>query len=206
MSITLIIIIINAFVSISAFNNSNLFYKLDFSPYQVEHRKEWYRFISHAFVHAGWWHLILNMLVLFFFGDITQNYYEAYIGEKGKYYFILLYLGGVLFATIPSYRKHKDNINYHSVGASGAVSAVLFSSVIFSPATRICLYGLICLPGIIWAVVYLIYSYQEGKKAKDHIDHDAHFWGAVFGAIFTFIAVPQAFPAFLKQLNELVTF
>lgn len=206
MSIAIIIIVITAIVSIPAFSNLNLFYKLDFSPYQAEHRKEWYRFISHAFLHADWWHLIVNMLVLYFFGGITQNYFEYYLPGMGSLYFILLYIGGILFATLPSYRKHRDNPNYHSVGASGAVSAVLFSSVIFSPATSICLYGLLCLPGIIWATVYLIYSYKEGKKARDHIDHEAHFWGAIFGAAFTFVTVPQALPTFFDQILELLPF
>jgi len=205
-SITLIIIVLNALISIPAFSNRSLFYKLDFAPYQLAHRKEWYRFISHAFVHADWWHLILNMLVLFFFGGITQNYFEAYLGDKGTYYFIILYLGGILFATLPSYKKHRDNPNYHSVGASGAVSAVLFSSVMFSPATSICLYGLLCFPGILWAIIYLLYSYREAKRGKDHIDHDAHFWGAVFGAVYTFVAVPEAIPMFLEQLMDLIPF
>lgn len=206
MSITLIIIVITAAVSIPAFKNRALFYKLDFSPYQVENRKEWYRFITHAFLHADWWHLILNMLVLFFFGDITQNYFEAYLGERGTYYFVLLYVGGILFATLPSYKKHRNNPNYHSVGASGAVSAVLFSSVMFSPATSICLYGLLCFPGILWALIYLIYSYRQGKKGGDHIDHDAHFWGAIYGVAFTFIAIPDAIPMFYKQVMELLPF
>lgn len=206
MSITLIIIVITAAVSIPAFKNLSLFYKLDFSPYQAENRKEWYRFVSHAFVHADWWHLILNMLVLFFFGDITQNYFEAYLGEQGTYYFVLLYVGGILFATLPSYRKHRNNPNYHSVGASGAVSAVLFSSVMFSPATSICLYGLLCFPGILWALIYLVYSYRQGKKGGDHIDHDAHFWGAIYGVLFTFIAIPEAIPMFYKQVLELLPF
>lgn len=206
MSITLLIIILNALISIPAFNNASLFFKLDFSPYQLAHRKEWYRFVTHAFLHADWWHLILNMLVLFFFGGITQNYFEAYLGDQGAFYFILLYLGGILFATLPSYKKHRDNPNYHSVGASGAVSAVLFSSVMFSPATSICLYGLLCFPGILWAIIYLVYSYRQAKKGGDHIDHDAHFWGAVFGVVFTFVAVPDAIPMFISQLKDLIPF
>lgn len=205
-SITIIIIIITAAVSIPAFKNTKLFYNLDFSPYLIERNKEWHRFLSHALLHADWMHLIINMLVLFFFGGITQNYFEAYAGGLGTFYFILLYIGGIMFAIIPTYKKHKDNPNYHSVGASGAVSAVLFSSVVFSPGTSICLYGLLCFPGIVWAIIYLVYSYTQGKKSGDYINHDAHFWGAIFGVAFTFLTVPKSFMAFIDQVWRLLPF
>jgi membrane associated rhomboid family serine protease len=206
MSITFIIIIVTALVSIQAFNNKTLFYRLDFNPFLIEERKEWYRFFSHALLHADWWHLILNMLVLFFFGGITQQYFEAYLGTKGILYFALLYVGGIGFATLPSYRKHKGNANYHSMGASGAVSAVLFSSVIFSPSTPLCLYGILCLPGIIWAVIYLIYSYIQGKRDKGFINHDAHLAGAIFGVLFTFISIPKSIFAFIDQIGKMLSF
>ncbi len=206
MSITIIIIILTVAVSIPAFKNSKIFYQLDFSPYFIEKNREWYRFFSHALLHGDWWHLILNMLVLYFFGDVTQNYFEAYAGSLGTFYFVLLYVGGIVFAVLPTYKKHNGNSNYHSVGASGAVSAVLFSSVIFSPGTSICLYGIICFPGIIWAVIYLIYSYTQGKKGGDFINHDAHFWGAIFGVAFTILTVPQSFLAFINQIVALLPF
>lgn len=205
-SITIIIIIVTAAVSIPAFNNSKLFYKLDFTPYIIERNKEWHRFLSHALLHADWMHLIVNMLVLFFFGGITQNYFEAYAGTTGTFYFVLLYIGGIMFAILPTYKKQKDNPNYHSVGASGAVSSVLFSSVIFSPGTSICLYGLLCFPGIVWAIIYLVYSYIQGKKSGDYVNHDAHFWGAIFGVGFTFLTVPKSFPVFIDQILRLLPF
>lgn len=206
MSITILIIFITVLVSVRAFKNSTLFYNLDFNPVAIESRREWYRFFSHALLHADWWHLILNMLVLLFFGGTTQGYFEYYLGSKGILYFTLLYVGGVGFATLPSYRKHKGNPSYHSVGASGAVSSVLFSSVIFSPASSLCLYGILCLPGIIWAVLYLIYSYVQGKRDTGYINHDAHFAGAVFGVLFTFISVPKSFLAFFNQLLDMFSF
>jgi membrane associated rhomboid family serine protease len=151
-------------------------------------------------------HLIFNMLVLYFFGDVTQSYFEAYAGGTGVLYFILLYLGGIAFAVLPTYKKHKNNPNYHSVGASGAVSAVLFSSVIFSPGTSICLWGILCFPGIVWAVIYLIYSYSQAKRGGDYINHDAHFWGAVYGIVFTFLTVPQSISSFFDQIWRLLPF
>jgi membrane associated rhomboid family serine protease len=208
MSITLIIILITAAVSIPAFNKPDLFHKLDFSPYKIDKYKEWYRFLSHALLHADWWHLLLNMLVLYFFGDITQQYFEAYAGSKGILYFILLYVGGIMFAVIPTFNKHKEDPHYHSVGASGAVSAVLFSSVIFSPGTNLCFYGIpfLCFPGIVWAIAYLAYSYYKGREASDNINHNAHFSGAIYGILFTFIAAPKSIPAFVDQLLRLLPF
>lgn len=208
MSITLIIILITAAISIPAFSNQNFLLRFDFSPIDIDTRKEWYRFITHAFLHGDWIHLGINMFVLWMFGDVCQYYFDAYLGSKGVLYFILLYFGGVVFASIPTFKKHRTNPNYHSVGASGAVSAVVFSSVIFSPGTELCLYGIpfLCFPGIFWAIAYLIYSYQKGKKSNDHINHDAHFWGAIFGVVFTIISIPETIPTFINQISGLLPF
>ena len=204
--LTLLIIVITSIISIIAFSNPGFFYRFDFQPYRVKENNEWWRFITHAFLHGDWMHLIINMFVLFFFGSAVESYLDHYLGDKGWFFFLLIYFGGLAFAVLPTLKKHSHNPNYHSVGASGAVSAVLFSSVIFSPATSICLYGILCLPGIVWAVVYLGYSYYMSKKEGDFINHDAHFWGAIFGVAFTFIAVPASFAAFFKQLGELLAF
>lgn len=208
MSLTLIIIIATCVVSIPAFKNREFFYKYDFSPYQVEHRKEWYRFITHAFLHADGMHLFFNMFVLFMFGNETQRYFQYYTEGKGIFYFLLLYFGGILVAVVPTFKKHKDNPNYHSIGASGAVSSVLFSFVVFSPATELCLYGLpfLCFPGILWAVIYLAYSYYQSKNGKDHINHDAHLWGAIWGVVFTALSVPSSVPLFFDQISGLLNF
>jgi membrane associated rhomboid family serine protease len=202
MSITLVIIVVTVAVSIPAFSKPSLFYRYDFSPYQIEQRKEWYRFLTHGFIHADWAHLIFNMLVLFFFGDVTQHYFEAYLGTKGILYFLILYVGGMLFAVLPTYKKQRSNPSYHSVGASGAVAAVLFSSVIFNPMASICLWGVLCFPGIIWAILYLAYSIYQSKQANDNINHEAHLWGAIFGVVATLILVPKSLNAFLYQLAE----
>ncbi len=208
MSLSLIIILITAAVSVPAFSKPDLFYKLDFAPTQILANKEWYRFFTHAFLHADWWHLGVNMFVLWMFGDVTQYYFQAYLGNLGILYFILLYAGGIIFAVLPSFQRHKNNPSYHSVGASGAVSALVFSSVLFSPATELCLYGIpfLCFPGILWALIYLIYSYQKSKQENDRINHQAHFWGAIFGLAFTAISIPQSLPMFLNQLSRILPF
>lgn len=200
MSITLIIILITGVISAIAFKNRELFSKLEFTPYVVFHQKEYFRFFTHALLHADWMHLLINMMVLWFFGETTEYFFQAYLGTKGIFYFILLYVGSAVFASLPTFKKHKENYAYRSVGASGAVSAIVMSSVIFNPLNSICLYGLICFPGIVWAIIYLIYSFQMAKKSSDNINHDAHFWGAVFGIVFTIVSIPSTFMNFINQL------
>lgn len=197
---TLYIIIITGIVSVMAFNNDRLFYKLQFNPYNVKRHNEWYRFISHALLHGDWMHLLLNMFVLFMFGNAVEHYFLQLFGLKGKIYFLLLYIGGVVFASLSTYKKYHNDIHYNSVGASGAVSAVLFSSIIFNPMTQLCLWGILCFPGVLWGALYLGYSWYMDRKGDDNINHDAHFWGALFGVVFTIGLKPVLAVLFVEQL------
>jgi len=202
-SITLLIIVFTALVSISAFSKPELVYKYQFNPYQVAHRKQWYRFFSHALVHGDWMHLIINMLVLYFFGSAVEKYYVFYFGPiKGLIFFILLYATALVAASLTTFEKYRDQPHYNAVGASGAVSAMLFASVAFNPWMKIYLYGIIGLPGIIWALIYVAYSYYMGKKGQDNINHEAHLWGAVFGFVFTMLLKPSLFMIFIDKLKD----
>ena len=200
---TLIIIIITSLVSIIAFQRPEIMHRFQFNAYSAKHNKEWIRFFSHALLHADWVHLLMNMLVLYFFGDLVEIYFEHYFGVKGMLYFGLLYLGGIIFAVLPTYKKHQDDIWYNSVGTSGAVSAVLFSSVILNPLNSICLYGILCLPGVVWAIIYLVYSFYMSKKATDNINHDAHMGGAIFGIVFTIVLKPSFGLLFIEQIMNI---
>jgi membrane associated rhomboid family serine protease len=201
MSINTIILLLTVVVSIACFNNRNLFYKLQFNAWQIKSRKEGWRFFSHALVHADWMHLIFNMFSLFMFGGIVESYYRYYFGiEKGLFYFIILYVGGIFFAAIPSYEKHKNHEWYNSVGASGAVSAVVFSYIIFDPMNSICLYGILCLPGIVWGVVYMVYSWYSARNQNDVVNHDAHLGGAIFGLLFTTALKPELASLFMEKI------
>ena len=130
MIIVYIIIAITVFVSITAFNNYRIFDKLKFNAYFIKHSKEAYRFFTYGLIHADWTHLIINMFVLHSFGRIVEFFFKNYFGVKGIFYFLLLYIGGIVLSVVASFQKNKDNIYYNSVGASGAVSAVVFSSII----------------------------------------------------------------------------
>lgn len=191
MSVSLVIIAITVIVSLLAFNNQEIFRKLAFNAYDIKHFKNTYRFLSYALIHANWMHLLINMMVLFSFGRIVEQYYGMYFGIKGILYYILLYVGGIALSTLPSYGKHKDDYSYTAVGASGAVSAVVFASIIFAPLSKIYLFPIpIGIPSILFGALYLIYSAYMGKKNLDNVGHDAHFWGAIFGFVFTIVLKP----------------
>ena len=191
MTVTILIIAITAIVSIIAFGNRELFRRLAFNAYDIKHFKNSYRFLSYAVIHADWIHLLINMMVLYSFGRVTESYYEMYFGMKGILYYVLLYIGGTALSTLPSYGKHKDNYSYTAVGASGAVSAVLFASIVFVPLGKITIFPIpIGIPAIIFGPLFLIYSAYMNKKNIDNVGHDAHFWGAIFGFVFTIVLKP----------------
>jgi membrane associated rhomboid family serine protease len=204
MSVTIIIIIGTVIVSLLAFNNREIFRGLAFNAYDIKHFKNSYRFLSYALIHADWIHLFINMMVLYSFGRIVEQYYGMLFGPKGILYFILLYVGGTALSTLPSYGKHKDDYSYTAVGASGAVSAVVFSFIVFDPLNKLIIFPIpIGIPAIIFGILYLVYSAYMGKKNIDNVGHDAHFWGAVFGFVFTIALKPSLVVHMFSTLSNL---
>lgn len=197
---TFIIIGITALFSIIAFSRRDIMYKFQFNAYQVFHRKEWYRIFTHAVLHADYTHLIVNMIVLFSFGRAIEMYFSYYFGNHKILYFLLLYIGGILVSSIFTLLKHRNNPNYNAVGASGAVSAVVFASVFFAPLDKVLFFGILPIPGILFGALYLGYSYYMSKKNVDNIGHDAHFWGAVYGFLFPLMVEPKMIHIFISQL------
>lgn len=199
---TLYILILTLVLSIIAFNNRAVELKMIFNPYMISVRKEWWRFVTCGFIHADWLHLGVNMLVFFSFGKVVEMYYSAVFEDKATFYFLLLYLGGIVISITPSYKKHLNNPGYNALGASGAVSAILFTAILFDPLRPIYLYAIIKVPGILLGLAYLLYSYYMDKKGNDHINHDAHFWGAVFGVVFTLALKPSLIFHFIDSLTS----
>ncbi len=201
---TIIIIIITTLISIAALNNRELLTKLQFNAYQVYHRKEWYRLLTHGFLHANYTHLIVNMLVLFMFGTAAEQWLQVLKSDGmiqyDKLVFVLFYLLAIILASSVSLFKHRDNAWYNAVGASGAVSAVLFFNIFFNPWEKLYVYALIPVPGIILGAVYLIYSHYMSKKDVDNINHDAHFLGAVFGFVFPMLLDFRLINHFMNEL------
>lgn len=199
--ITYFIIALTAIVSYQAFESSSVMSKYRFSAYAVANRREYWRLISHVLVHADWGHLIFNMLTLFFFGTGVEAALKYYFGGLGVFYFIILYVAGGIFSSLYSLYQHQKHSGYFAVGASGAVSAVLFASILFSPQSSIYLFMIpIGIPAYIFGALYLGYSAYMVKNGHDNIGHDAHFWGAVFGFTFPIALNPDFFRIFIESI------
>ena len=145
-------------------------------------------------------HLLVNMYVLYFFGSSVESYYDQVFGERSTVYFILLYFGGMMMSVLPTFGKHKDDPSYNALGASGAVSAVVFSFILFNPLGKLYLYGLLGLPSVVFGAAYLVYCYYASRRGGDHVNHDAHFWGAVYGFLLTVILKPSLIASFFDQI------
>ena len=201
---TIILIVITVAVSYAAFKSPKLMDQLQFNASKIVHKKEYHRLVTHAFIHANWEHLLVNMIVLFSFGQAIEAYFKYNFGNNAILDYILLYFGGILVSNIYALIKHRNNYFYNSVGASGAVSAMLFAAIFFDPWNMIYFFGILPIPGIVFAGLYLVYSYQMSVKQKDNVAHDAHFLGALFGFIFPILLNPMLFESFLDKLFRLI--
>ncbi len=197
---TIYIIITTVIISLICFNNHNLNAKLIFNPYLVKHNKEWYRMVTSGFQHADFLHLFVNMFVMLSFGRAVENYYSLVFGQYSDWAFLLLYISSIFAANVSTLYKYQNNSAYNALGASGAVSAILFTSILFNPFNKIYLYGIIGLPGILLGAIYLGYSYYMSKKQSDHINHEAHFYGAVYGILFTLALKPKVINIFIYEM------
>jgi len=196
--INYLLIAVTVLVSIVAFQNPELMEKLKFNAYKIKYSKQTWRFFTYGLVHAGWMHLIVNMFVLWSFGEIVENYLELHFGFKGELYFVLLYVAGLIFSTLVDFRRNKENIYYNAVGASGAVSAVVFASILIYPGGSIFIFPLpIPIPSWLFGILYLLYSAYMAKRGIDNVGHTAHFWGAVVGIVFMALMAPSVFHNFL---------
>ena len=200
MSITLIIIILTVIISWSGWNSPELQYRLMLNPYSVTKRAQFYRLISSGFVHANWMHLGFNMFTFYFFGRNIEHLFSALYGSSGTYYFLFLYLVGIVVSDIPSLLKYKDHPHYNSLGASGGVSSIVFCSIMFFPLEKIYLFAIIGIPGFILGIMYIIYSYYEGKRMEGNVNHHAHLIGALFGVVFSIYIEPAIIVRFVEQV------
>ena len=203
--LTLIIVILTVLVSMLAFRRRELFYRLDLSPARVVHKKEYYRIFTHAFLHADYFHLGINMLVLYSFGTYIERVFSqletAGLIFSGPFFFVLLYVSSIALASLTTITRYRNNEGYSAVGASGAVSAIVFTYIFFAPLEKIYFYLVLPIPGILFGVLYLAYSSYMSRRNKDNINHAAHFWGAVVGFVFPILLEPSLFLVFLENLR-----
>ena len=203
MTITLALCIVTFLISFQGFNNYNIVDKLRHYPVAEHKNKEYYRFLSSGFVHGGWLHLIINLFVLYQFGPIVEEIYSQLFGPLwGPTIFLLVYLSTIVAADLPTFFKHKNNPGYSAIGASGAVSGIVFIYILFFPWAQLALYGIIPFRAIFGGIAYLIYSSWASKNQNDRIDHSAHFYGAVYGMVVTIILEPAVLNNFIHQLID----
>lgn len=209
-SITLVIIIITAIISIFAFSSRKVMDDLIFYPVSIFEDKQYYRFITYGFLHADWMHLIFNMYAFYLFGQFTEGAFGQLFGEtRGAVFFILFYVLALIFSIYPDYLKYKNNSQYRSLGASGAVSAVVFAYILLNPVGGIGLIFIpVFIPGFLFGILFLVVSYFLGKKGRSSVNHYAHMWGAIFGLLFLILLSKlyshyPVFENFLKQIKDM---
>jgi membrane associated rhomboid family serine protease len=167
-----------------------------FYPPAINKDNEWWRFITNGFIHADLGHLAFNMFSFYMFGDFVEKYFIVLFNEKGKALYLAMYLTALIVCLIPTYIMQRNNKHYRSLGASGAVSAVVFAGVFLDPTIKIGLFIIPpIIPGFIFGPLYLLMTIYMSKRGGDNINHSAHFWGSVWGVGFLILAC-KIFPGF----------
>ena len=196
LSLTVAIILVTVVVSWLAFNNDKLLQRLLLWPPAVTRGRQYDRFVTYGLVHGDFMHLLFNMITLYFFGRLMEQFYAQYLGPWG---FLGFYASALVVSALPSYLRHRHDPNYATLGASGAVSAVLFAFVLLQPWATIYVY-VVPVPAIVFAVLYTGYSVWMNRRQADQVNHSAHLAGAAYGVLFTVLMEPRVLEDFLASL------
>ncbi|RZK23809.1 MAG: rhomboid family intramembrane serine protease [Hymenobacter sp.] len=196
-------------VSVYAWSNQEIMDSCILDPYRMNrHGGQWYRFLTSGFLHADWGHLVFNMITLYSFGGLALSSFAGELGATtGVMVFLLLYLGGIVVSDLPTYFRHRHDPGYRSLGASGGVSSVLFAGILFNPVSPEG-QGIMIFPipfriqPYLFGFLYLAYSHYMGRRRGDNINHDAHFYGALYGILLTLLFVPSAGLNFWQQVSS----
>lgn len=193
--ITLALIVVTVIVSVLAWQRPQWLDRLIYWPPAVA-RGEWWRLLSHGFVHADGQHLAFNMITFYFFGSIMENLLAGRIGSIG---FVLFYLSAIVVAMLPSHIRHRRDPDYRSLGASGAVSAMLFAYILMDPWAMLLVF-VIPVPAILFAAAYVLYSVYAMRDPRSRVNHGAHLWGGLYGVVFLLVLEPRVVGHFLRTL------
>ena len=196
--VTFFLIGITCLVSWMAFNNRKLMDRLILWPPAIDQHRQYDRLVTYGFIHGDFMHLLLNMVTLFFFG---QQIEQLMTRVMGIWAYPVFYVSALVVSILPTYLKNQKNPNYLSLGASGAVSAVLFAFVLLAPWSTIGVM-FIPMPAIVFAVLYVGYSIWMDRRGGDRINHSAHLAGAAYGVLFMVIMEPRVLGIFLQQLGN----
>ncbi|MCB0761461.1 MAG: rhomboid family intramembrane serine protease [Flavobacteriales bacterium] len=199
--ITYGLLIITVLTSYRAFSDQGLLNKMVFNATAVKHHKQWYRLISHGFIHGSTVHLIFNMLGLYFFGPTLEMFFTMQFGTPiGNVVFLLMYICALVVGSIPSLIKHGDNPNYNSLGASGAVYAIILAFALLWPVEKVYLFGIIGLPAYLMGILFFVSEKYLADRGGTNIGHDAHLAGAAFGILFVLLIEPSSLLHFVEQI------
>lgn len=208
MSITLTISIVTVAVSLLAMNNESLLEKFIFNPYTIARDpKQWYRAVTCGFIHADFMHLAFNMFSFYMFGDYVEQFFGMIFGPTGRFFYLLLYISALVVCIIPTYYQHKRQYYYNSLGASGAVSAIVFAGIFLQPTLQIGFFFIPpIIPGFVFGPIYLAITVYLSKKGGGSINHSAHLWGSLYGFIYLWMASKLAgnydvMGAFIDQIR-----
>ena len=188
-TITIAIVALTCIISFTAFSNDKITEDLIFYPPAITYNNQWYRFITCGFIHADIMHLAFNMYSFYLFGEMVESAFVSIFGDKGKPLYLILYITSLVVCLLPTYLQHKENYHYRSLGASGAVSAVIFVGIFLNPTILMGIFPIpINIPGFIFGPIYLALSAYLAKKGHGNINHSAHIWGAIFGILFLVVS------------------
>lgn len=202
-SVTIILIVITVAASLYAWNKPEVMYQWIFNPYAVNTKKEYWRFITSGLIHQDYMHLFFNMFTLYFFGSVIEQYYTYLFGDTtGIILYVGMYLVAIVISDVSTYIKHRNDPSYNSLGASGGVSAVVLSAIMFDPTSYLYLFAIIPIPGFVFGALFIFYSYYSSRQTRGNINHDAHLYGALFGLIFTIIIEPNVVSHFISEVSN----
>ncbi|MEI6266003.1 MAG: rhomboid family intramembrane serine protease [Sphingobacteriia bacterium] len=201
-TITLSIVLLTAVISFTAFSNEKVMDDLIFYPPAITNRNQWYRFITCGFIHADIMHLAFNMYSFYLFGDMVEKAFSILFGESGKIIYIILYVSALIVSVLPTYMNHQNDYHYRSLGASGAVSAIIFAGIFLYPTLGMGIFPIpFHIPGFVFGPLFLGISYYLANKGQGNINHSAHIWGAIYGIVFLIIT-----STFLSKINLIENF
>lgn len=203
MSVTLIIIITTIILSLYSWSSPVIFERWMFNPYLITRRRQYLRFLTSGFIHKDFVHLFLNMFVLYSFGRYVEFELQFMYGNNAPLTFLIIYILAIVVADLPTFFQYRNVRTYYSLGASGAVSAIVFSSIMFNPLGKVSIIFLpVSFPGFVLGILYLIYSYYQGKRMAGNVNHNAHLFGALFGIAATVALDPNVIIEFISDLGD----
>ena len=203
-SICWVIMGVTALVSMAAWQRDSWMETMMMSPSRIAAHGEYWRFLTSGFIHADFTHLFFNLFSFYFFGTQLEYIFSVIFPGFGPWVFLVFYLLGIIVADLPTFFKQKNNHYFNSLGASGAVSATIFAGIMFFPTEKIYLFGIVGIPGIIYAGLFTWYSIEMEGRGRDFVNHSAHLYGGLFGVVFVTLTYPQVWISFVQQIKAMI--